>query len=328
MIRVKFRFGTANRKEMSWMSETSALMDTLRQEGVSPDLLRTVEEYRTAHPLAEALHPRIPSPAFVYYGREVWEQALAALLCGENLLLAGGKATGKNVLAENLAAAFGRPAWDISFHVNMDAASLIGMDTFEAGQVKFRPGPVYRCAQSGGFGVLDEINMAKNEALAILHAALDFRRSIDVPGYDRVEVHPAARFIGTMNYGYAGTRELNEALTSRFAVIQVPAIDGGNLERLLTEEFPTLEKKYREQFVQLFLDLQKKCENAEISSKALDLRGMLDALRLIRKGLRAGAALDMGITNKAFDSYEQGLIRDVIAARIPEKLDRSRLFSD
>mgnify|MGYP007062231917 CR=1 FL=1 len=48
------------------MSETSALMDTLRQEGVSPDLLRAVEEYRTAHPLAEALHPRIPSPAFVY----------------------------------------------------------------------------------------------------------------------------------------------------------------------------------------------------------------------------------------------------------------------
>ena len=40
----------------------------------------------------------------------------------------------------------------------------------------------------------------------------------------------------------------------------------------------------------------------------------------------AGAALDMGITNKAFDSYEQGLIRDVIAARIPAKLDAGKLF--
>ena len=55
---------------------------------------------------------------------------------------------------------------------------------------------------------------------------------------------------------------------------------------------------------------------------------MLDALRLIRRGIPAGAALDMGITNKAFDSYEQSLIRDVIAARIPAKLDRSRLFTD
>ena len=52
---------------------------------------------------------------------------------------------------------------------------------------------MYLCAKYGGFGVLDEINMAKNEALAVLHAALDFRRAIDVPGYARMEVHPAAR---------------------------------------------------------------------------------------------------------------------------------------
>ena len=93
----------------------SDLLETLRQEGVDPALLEAVQQYRAAHALPDALRPRIPSPAFTYYGKQVWEQALAALLCGENLLLAGGKATGKNVLAENLAAAFGRPAWDISF---------------------------------------------------------------------------------------------------------------------------------------------------------------------------------------------------------------------
>ena len=301
----------------------SELLETLRQEGVDPVLLSAVEEYRAAHPLDAALRPRIPAPAFTYYGKEVWEQALAALLCGENLLLAGGKATGKNVLAENLAAAFGRPAWDISFHVNMDAASLIGMDTFEGGQVKFRPGPVYRCAQSGGFGVLDEINMAKNEALAVLHAVLDFRRAIDVPGYERIPLADETRFIATMNYGY---RELNEALTSRFVVIQMPTITEENLEKLLRTQFPDLNSKYVRQFALLFLDLQKKCDSAEISTKALDLRGMLDALRLMRRGVAAGAALDMGITNKAFDSYEQGLIRDAIAARIPAQLTAAKLF--
>ena len=284
--------------------QMSDILDTLRQEGVDPALLTAVQEYRTAHPLSEVLRPRIPAPAFIYYGKEVWEQALAAILCGENLLLAGGKATGKNVLAENLAAAFGRPAWDISFHVNMDAASLIGMDTFAGEQVVFRPGPVYRCAQCGGFGVLDEINMAKNEALAVLHAVLDFRRAIDVPGYDRIPLAEETRFIATMNYGYAGTRE-----------------------QLLRAQFPNLAAKYVHQFALLFLDLQKKCDSTEISTKALDLRGMLDALRLIRRGIPAGAALDMGITNKAFDSYEQGLIRDVIAARIPAKLDAGKLFA-
>ena len=300
MIRLKNRFGKANRKEMSWMSD---LMETLRQEGISPDLLRAVEEYRAAHALPEALRPRIPASGFTYYGREVWEQALAAL-----------------------AAAFGRPAWDISFHVNMDAASLIGMDTFVDGAVTFRPGPVYRCAQCGGFGVLDEINMAKNEALAVLHAVLDFRRAIDVPGYERIPLAEETRFIATMNYGYAGTRELNEALTSRFAVIQMPTITEENLEKLLRAQFADLTDKYVHQFALLFLDLQKKCDSAEISTKALDLRGMLDALRLMRRGVAAGAALDMGITNKAFDSYEQGLIRDAIAARIPAQLTAAKLF--
>ena len=309
------------------MSETSVLMDTLRQEGVSPDLLRAVEEYRTAHPLAEALRPRIPSPAFVYYGREVWEQALAALLCGENLLLAGGKATGKNVLAENLAAAFGRPAWDISFHVNMDAASLIGMDTFEGGQVKFRPGPVYRCAQSGGFGVLDEINMAKNEALAVLHAVLDFRRAIDVPGYERIPLAEETRFIATMNYGYAGTRELNEALASRFVVVDMPAITTEGLVKLLKREFPALRDDYAQQFAGLFQDIQKKCDGGELSTKPLDLRGLLAAVHLMQTGLEGNRALDLGLVNKTFDDFERQLVRDVIRTRLPDEIHYGDVFA-
>ena len=205
-------------------------------------------------------------------------------------------------------------------------AGLIGADTLKDGQVVFREGPVCACARLGGFGVLDEVNMAKNEALAVLHATLDHRRVIDVPGYERIQLDDAARFIGTMNYGYAGTRELNEALTSRFVVIQMPTITEENLEKLLRTQFPDLSSKYVRQFALLFLDLQKKCDSAEISTKALDLRGMLDALRLMRRGVAAGAALDMGITNKAFDSYEQGLIRDAIAARIPAQLTAAKLF--
>ena len=78
------------------------------------------------------------------------------LLCGQHLLLAGPKATGKNVLAENLAAAFGRPSWDVSMYVNVDAASLVGADTLKDGEVVFREGPISKCARLGGFGVLDE----------------------------------------------------------------------------------------------------------------------------------------------------------------------------
>ena len=106
----------------------------------------------------------------------------------------------------------------------------------------------------------------------------------------------------------------------------MPTISQEGLEKLILSEFPDLSRKYLKQFSTLFLDLQKKCESAEISTKALDLRGLLDALRLMRQGVRPGAALDMGITNKAFDAYEQDLIRDVIASRIPQRLERAKLF--
>lgn len=304
------------------------MLDFLEQEQISKELLEGIQEYRNAYPTPPELQNRIPKPRYHYYGKEVWEASIAALLCGENLLLAGSKATGKNVLAENLAQVFARPSWDVSFHVNMDAASLIGMDTFENGQVTFRPGPVYLCAKHGGFGILDEINMAKNEALAVLHATLDHRRVIDVPGYERIHLDEATRFIGTMNYGYAGTRELNEALVSRFVVLDMPVISDENLKKLLRRSFPTLKDQWAEQFTALFRDLRQKCDSGEISTKALDLRGLLSALHLMEKGICAGQALRLGVINKAFEPFEQQLAADTVWARIPEKADRAQLFGD
>lgn len=300
------------------------ILSFLQSESISPAILEAVKDYIAAHPAGDA--GRIPAPMFDYYGKEVWEQALCAILSGKNLLLAGGKATGKNVLAQNLAALFLRPLWNISLHVNTDAASLIGTDTFQDGAVVFRPGPVFQCAAQGGFGVLDEINMAKNEAMAVMHAVLDFRRSIDVPGYGSLELKPETRFIATMNYGYAGTREMNEALASRFTVIAMPTITQENLERLLSARFPTLNRRIRGLFAMLFFDLNKKCAHSEISTRALDLRGLLDAIDLMKLGLSPAAAMDMGITNKSFDAYEQQLIRDVISARIPGKLRAEQVF--
>ena len=304
----------------------SDILDFLREEGVSGDLIQGVEEFRGRYPVSEEYRDRIPEPQYYYYGKETWEMALAVLLAGRNLLLAGPKATGKNVLCENLAAAFGQPVWNVSFHINMDASYLIGTDTFDGTRVTFRPGPIYLCADRGGFGVLDEINMAKNESLAVLHSALDFRRAIDVPGYDLIRVKPQTRFIGTMNYGYAGTRELNEALSSRFAILSVPEISEPDLDRLIKRSFPDISPKICTQFVKLFVELMRKTEKAEISDRALDLRGLLDALSLIREGLTAGQALRMCIVDKTFDAYEQSLIMDVVKARIPAELDRTIAF--
>ena len=108
----------------------------------------------------------------------------------------------------------------------------------------------------------------------------------------------------------------------------MPQISDAYLNRLLSSQFPKLKEKYAGQFTELFFDIQKKCESGEISTKALDLRGLLDAVTLMEHGLEANCALAMGIVNKSFDPVEQELIRDVIRERIPKKLEREKMFSN
>ncbi len=291
------------------------MLTFLQEQGIAPCLIDSLEAYKAAYPWSNQDRPLL-APGFQYYGKEIWEQALGALLAGENLLLVGAKATGKNVLAENLAYCFGRGDWNVSFHVNMDAAMMLGSDTFRDGQVQFRPGPVYECASQGGFCILDEINMARNEALAALHSMLDFRRILDIPGYGRLKMHPATRFIATMNYGYAGTRELNEALASRFAVIALPPANERMLANLLEKQYGHLSDKIRSSVIALFMDLQLKYQQGEISSKAVDLRGLLGALGIYQQGLGLRSALQMGLVNKVFNEDERQIIQDLLDLRI------------
>ena len=278
----------------------------LEEQDISPTLLAQVEAFRQEYPADEAALQRVNRPNIPFYGKEILEMAMAALLQGSNLLLSGAKATGKNILAENLAWIFGRPSYNISFNVNTDSSTLIGTDTFRNNQVELRKGSVYRCAEEGGFGIFDEINMAKNDAASVLHATLDHRRMIDVPGYERIDLHPATRFIGTMNY--------------------MPALTKENLYRIIRHDYPKIKEEALDAFGGLFLDLQEKADNSEISTKCMDLRGLLSALGAVKIGLTPWQAVQMGIINKAFDIFEREIVSDMAMTRIPEDWTRENVF--
>ena len=80
------------------------------------------------------------------------------------------------------------------------------------------------------------------------------------------------------------------------------------------------------QFVGLFMDLQLKAEHSEISTKSVDIRGMIGALKTIQTGLRPTSAVNMGITNKRFDIFEREIVEDIVMTRIPEDWTRSDVF--
>ena len=106
----------------------------------------------------------------------------------------------------------------------------------------------------------------------------------------------------------------------------MPAITAENLKKLLKREHPDLKDNWADQFTGLYEDIQRKVNSAEISTKALDLRGLMSAVDLMAHGLNALEALRMGVVNKAFDPFERKLVEDVIASRIPADLGRGGLF--
>ncbi len=145
---------------------------------------------------------------------------------------------------------------------------------------------------------------------------------------DLIEIHPATRFIATMNYNYEGTRELNEALLSRFVIIDMPTISSKDLNKLLTDNYSKLKLEIKDQLGKLFFDIKTKANAGEISDNAIDLRGIFDSLDLVKAGLGLDEAFDMCLVNKVFDSYEKALIRDVIKARFRENLSKGDVFED
>ena len=69
------------------------MLEFLEKEQIDQGIIDGIREYREKYPAAPDMAGRVPRPRYHYYGKEVWEAAAAALLCGENLLLAGSKAT-------------------------------------------------------------------------------------------------------------------------------------------------------------------------------------------------------------------------------------------
>ena len=119
------------------------------------ELKNRLEAFKKRFPVDGALAGRVVRPPVEFIGEEVMELAVSALLQGENILLCGGKATGKNILADHLAWLCGRPVYNVSFHVNTDSSTLIGTDTFEGGEVRLRRGPVALTAMQGGVPLMD-----------------------------------------------------------------------------------------------------------------------------------------------------------------------------
>jgi midasin (ATPase involved in ribosome maturation) len=138
-------------------------------------------------------------------------------------LLMGETGTGKTSLIREIADSMDQELIRINLTGQTSTDEFLGKWLIKDQQTVWVDGALTTAMRKGYWIVIDEINVALPEILFCLHSLLDDDKKIMLSEKDGEVVQPDKNFrlFATMNptTEYAGTKELNKAFLSRFAVV-------------------------------------------------------------------------------------------------------------
>lgn len=235
-------------------------------------------------------------------------------------LLIGETGTGKTTLIREVAKEYEKTLIRISVNGSMGVEEILGKWLVEKGTTKWQDGILTMALRQGHWVVMDEINAALPEILFVLHSLLDDDRKIFLPEKDNEIVTPHAefRFFATMNppEEYAGTKDMNKALMSRFtAVLNVEVLSEVNEVKLLINKGAEENLAYK--LVRLAKELRDEKSKDNIFYFC-STRDLVQAVVLIKQGLKLSDAVTGSIVNKMSDK-EFKVVRPKFNAVIDDK---------
>jgi MoxR-like ATPase len=136
-------------------------------------------------------------------------------------------------------------------------------------------------AKEGGVLMLDEMNMADPNMLQqIVNPIADTERVLLVPGEGEIPLNKSCFVLASMNPGYAGTSELNEATASRLGVLKFEY--GDSILESLKANFNRSDclkyAKYFEQADIFYRRCKTLVEEGSVTDRVLNVRGIVHAL--------------------------------------------------
>jgi cobaltochelatase CobS len=216
------------------------------------------------------------------------------------VLLVGETGTGKTTLVREIAKEEGKTLIRVSVNGSMGVEEILGKWLVNKGTTVWQDGILTMAARAGHWVVMDEINAALPEILFTLHSLLDDDRKIILAEKDNEVVIPDAnfRFFATMNppEEYAGTKDMNKALMSRFtAVLNIEVLND-------TQEMQLLMKKGADKDVAYKLvSLGKRLRNKKAKDEIFyfcSTRDLVQAVQLVGSGLDLKDAVIGAVINK------------------------------
>jgi nitric oxide reductase NorQ protein len=237
-----------------------------------------------------------------------------AVASSKNTLLVGPAGTGKSTLVEYVAQCAGAPLITVSCDLELDKTELLGRPEIKGGDTHWVDGPVTMAMRHGYWIVFDEANMAKPEVMSVLHAVLDHRRRLVLKenGNEVIKAHENFRVFATMNPGYEGTGELNQAFKDRFGVVLAVGYMPPAKEKMLLTKRTGIDKSTASLMVKAANDSRKMAENGEVS-EAISPRTLLEWAQAVKNGYPALEAAEFTVLDKvARDKAEREDIANAV----------------
>jgi len=177
-----------------------------------------------------------------------------------SVLFHGPAGTGKTIACKKVCQAIRIPIMEtVNCTENLDEF-ILGKYIPQGSEFIFLESYVTKAVRFGGAVVFEEINFAKPQYLAFLNSLLDDNGFIRLDSGEIVKRHKNFRFFATMNIGYFGTKELNQALFNRFnAVVELPALPDDAIRLMLESRVPACEP-YIDKMLSIYHKIKTKIE--------------------------------------------------------------------
>lgn len=204
------------------------------------------------------------------------------------ILLVGESGVGKTSAIRYIASQTGNGLRRVNLNGGTTADELVGRQMINAQGTYWVDGILTEAMRSGDWIVLDEINAALPEVLFVLQSVLDDDAYLVLNEKNDKEIvhkHQNFRLFATMNPpDYAGTKEMNKALLSRFSICVYTDFPPEKTELEIIENHLGNAVAQSEMAVKLVALANKTRADKEIPSTgvtyALNTRDVMNVLRL------------------------------------------------
>lgn len=225
----------------------------------------------------------------------------SCVTAGKPAVLIGDTGTGKTSLVKELAAEMGLEVMRVNLNGGTTPDKLEGRFQLDGKRTYFQYGVVPEAMRDGKLLLLDELNAALPDTLFTLHPLLEEQPRFFVPDTgEEFTPHENFRVVATMNptHDYAGTRQLNMALYSRFgAVIRFDTPRGKQLLDIVVEHHPKADAEVITRVVDV-VDKMVELRQQELINTPIGVREALAAVTFASDGLTLKEAVVAAVGNK------------------------------